>query len=151
MSLRAIPGRTAIIALAVISAAVLLALLMGMAVRAASWLAMAAVAALLLAAICDYASSLRAWRGASVKMTRHLPAAFAIGVKRPVHLTLETEGTAAWRCELYDHADATLVAEQMPMQLTLVGGTRLDATYTVIPTARGKVTFAPAHVRVRSR
>ena len=151
MSLRAIPGRTAIIALAVISAAVLLALLMGMAVRAASWLAMAAVAALLLAAICDYASSLRAWRGASVKMTRHLPAAFAIGVKRPVHLTLETEGTAAWRCELYDHADATLVAEQMPMQLTLVGGTRLDATYTVIPTARGKVTFAPADVRVRSR
>ena len=151
MSLRAIPGRTAIIALAVISAAVLLALLMGMAVRAASWLAMAAVAALLLAAICDYASSLRAWRRASVKMTRHLPAAFAIGVKRPVHLTLETEGTAAWRCELYDHADATLVAEQMPMQLTLVGGTRLDATYTVIPTARGKVTFAPAHVRVRSR
>src|SRR2546430_10378684 len=104
MSLRAIPGRTAIIALAVISAAVLLALLMGMAVRAASWLAMAAVAALLLAAICDYASSLRAWRGASVKMTRHLPAAFAIGVKRPVHPTLVTERTTAGASRPYGPA-----------------------------------------------
>jgi uncharacterized protein (DUF58 family) len=151
MPVRVIPGRTAMVALAAIATAVLVALVIGMAVSVASWVTAAALAALVLAAAWDYVSSRQAWRRASVSMTRQLPAAFAIGVKRPVHLTIEMEGTTAWRCELHDHADATLVTDQMPLQLTLVGGTRIDATYAVTPTSRGKVTFAPADVRVRSR
>jgi uncharacterized protein (DUF58 family) len=146
-----VPGRRAIIILAGLWAGCLLALLMGVVVSGVSVMAMTALGALLIATGGDYAYSRRAWRRASVKMTRHLPAAFAIGVKRPVHLTIETEGTITWRCGLYDHADATLVTEQMPAQLTLAGGTRVDTTYTVVPTTRGKVTFAPADVRIRSR
>jgi uncharacterized protein (DUF58 family) len=151
MRARVIPGRTAMVALAAMAMAVLVALLMGVAVSVASWVTSAALAALLAAAAWDYVWSLRAWRSASVKMTRQLPAAFAIGVKRPVHLTIATEGPMAWRIELHDHADASLVTEQLPMPLTLVGGTRVDAAYTVIPTSRGQVTFAPADVRIGSR
>jgi uncharacterized protein (DUF58 family) len=146
-----IPGRRAIAALGVIAAAVLLALLMGMAVSDASVVTAIAISVLIVAAAGDYASSLQAWRQSSPKMTRLLPAAFAIGVKRPVELTIETEGPSAWQCELYDHADPTLITEQMPLTLTLRGGTRVDTTYTVIPTTRGEVTFAPADVRIRSR
>jgi uncharacterized protein (DUF58 family) len=151
MRARVIPGRTAMVALAAMAMAVLVALLMGVAVSVASWVTSAALAALIAAAAWDYVWSLRAWRSASVKMTRQLPAAFAIGVKRPVHLTIATEGPMAWRIELHDHADASLVTEQLPMPLTLVGGTRVDAAYTVIPTTRGQVTFAPADVRIGSR
>jgi uncharacterized protein (DUF58 family) len=151
MPFRVIPGRTAIVALAAIATALLLALLIGMPVSVASLVAMTALTGLVIAAVWDYARSRQAWRQASVRMTRQLPAAFAIGVKRPVHLTIEIEGTTAWRCELHDHADRTLATEQMPMQLTLVGGTRIDATYSVVPTTRGRVTFAPADVRIGSR
>src|SRR3954452_2579330 len=150
-SFRAIPGRAALVAVAAITVAVLLVLFSGMSVTLTSRLAAGALAALFAATAWDYVSSVRAWRQASVRMTRRLPAAFAIGVNRPVHLTIEIEGPATWRCALYDHADSSLVAEQMPIQLTLAGGTRTDVAYAVTPTSRGEVTFAPADVRVQSR
>ncbi len=151
MRLRAIPGRPAIVALAVIAAALLMALLKGMPAGSATWLATAALITLLIAATFDYAASLQAWRDSSPTMVRHLPAAFAIGVKRPVQLAIETRGTTDWQCDLHDHADATLLTDQMPMTLELAGGKRTEVTYTVIPTARGEVAFAPAAVRIRSR
>ena len=61
MLFRVIPGRTAVLALAGISVAVLLALLMGMPVTDAGRVAVACLGALLAAAIWDYAASLRAW------------------------------------------------------------------------------------------
>src|SRR5438552_10941937 len=138
MLLRIIPGRTAIVALAASSVAALLALLMGVAVTVASLVATTVLLALFTVATWDYFSSLHAWRRSSPTMTRRLPAAFAIGVKRPVHLTIDTGGTETWRCRLCDHADATLLTDGMPVELTLCGGTRVEATYTVIPTMRGK-------------
>jgi uncharacterized protein (DUF58 family) len=151
MPFHAIPGRPAIVAVALSSAAVLLALLFGTPVTVASWIALSVSVALLAAAAWDYAASRRAWRRSAVKMTRRLPAAFAIGVNRPVHLIIDTQGTDVWRCELHDHADATLQTHGMPVRLTLSGGKRLEATYAVVPTIRGEVRFAPADIRVRSR
>jgi uncharacterized protein (DUF58 family) len=84
-------------------------------------------------------------------MSRRLPAAFAIGVKRPVQLTIDAGGAATWRCQLHDHADATLVTEGMPVALTIAGGKRSEAAYLVSPTMRGEVRFAPADIRIRSR
>src|SRR5262245_39391434 len=84
-------------------------------------------------------------------MTRQLPAAFAIGVKRPVQIAIEAQGAQHWRCELHDHADATLVTDGMPVRLAVEGGARVETTYMVTPSARGDVEFAPADVRVRSR
>jgi uncharacterized protein (DUF58 family) len=151
MRLRIIPGRTAIAALAASSVIALLALLVGMTVAVVARAALVGVAALVAAAILDYAASWRVWHRASPAMTRRLPAAFAIGAKRPVELTIDIGGTEVWRCELYDHADPSVLAEGLPIQLTLAGGTRTTTTYTVIPTKRGEVVFAPADIRVRSR
>lgn len=149
--MRLIPGRTAIVALAVAAVIVLGALLLGVPVTAAMSMATAGLLALLVIAASDYVASLRAWRRSSPTMTRRLPAAFAIGVKRSVQISIETEGTRAWRCALHDHTDSSLLAEGMPIRLTLPGGKRVETTYTVIPSKRGEVTFAPADIRVRSR
>ena len=65
---------------------------MGAPVAAAGWIAVVCVTVLLVAAFCDYTISVRAWRRASPRMTRRLPAAFAIGAKRPVRLGFEIEG-----------------------------------------------------------
>ena len=122
-----------------------------MPVSVAMRVVVAMVLALLVTAACDYAASLRAWRRSAPTLTRRLPAAFAIGVKRPLHISIETVGADVWRCRLYDHADSSLLTDGLPMALTLSGGKRIDTTYTVIPTRRGEVTFAPTDVRVRSR
>jgi len=151
MSLRVMPGQTALVALAAITLGVLGGLMMGMSVDSAARMAGVAVLALAALSAWDYAASLRAWRRSSARMTRGLPAAFAIGVKRLVRLTIEVEGADAWRCELYDHADSTLLTEGMPLQLALTGGTRVETSYNATPTWRGRVTFAPADIRVRSR
>jgi uncharacterized protein (DUF58 family) len=102
-------------------------------------------------ALWDSAASLRAWRRASPTMTRRLPAAFAIGLKRPVQFAIATEGPGRWRCALHDQADSSLLTEGLPVYLDWSGGQRIEATYTVTPTARGRVMFAPADIRVRSR
>jgi uncharacterized protein (DUF58 family) len=149
--MRVIPGRTAVLALAGTSVAVLVALLIGVPVAVAGRVALACLFALLVGAAWDYSASLRAWRRSSPTMTRRLPAAFAIGAKRPVHLAIVTTGIQAWRCELHDHADSSLLTEGLPILVSLPGDKCVDATYTVVPTRRGEVTFAPADLRVRSR
>jgi uncharacterized protein (DUF58 family) len=151
MRLHAIPGRGAILVLAAGVAATSIALMMGMAIAQAARLAMAWALALLLAAIADYVMTRRAWERSSVRMTRRLPAAFAIGASRPVQLTIEVAGANAWHCEVYDFADPSLTCEGLPIELVLSGGTRVETSYSVTPTRRGEVRFAPADVRVRSR
>ena len=111
----------------------------------------AAAVALLLAAVGDYVVSRRAWRAANVRFARRLPPAFAIGVSRPVRVTLEHDGRHDWSCELYDHVDSSVTANGLPQHLVLPNGKRVEATYTVTPTRRGEITFAPAEARVRSR
>ena len=151
MSLPVVPTRAAIVVLAASAVAILLGLLIGLALSLVARLAVIVLVALLVAAIWDYAASVRAWRRSSPRMTRRLPAAFAIGAKRIVQLAIDSEGTGAWHCELYDHADSSLATEGLPVRLRVAGGKRVEATYTVVPTLRGEVAFAPADVRVRSR
>ena len=139
------------LALAGGAAVVLIALLIGTPVTVAGGVAAVCLLVLVAAAIGDYALSLRAWRRSSPAMTRRLPAAFAIAARRSVLLAITTEGPEAWHCELHDHADSSLVTEGLPMQLVLPGAKSVEAAYTVTPTRRGEVTFAPADVRVRSR
>jgi uncharacterized protein (DUF58 family) len=129
----------------------LVAALPGLPVAPALRLALVWLGALAVAAVVDYVLSLRAWRRARVRLTRGLPPAFAIGVTRPVALSLACEGPLPWRCELYDGADGSLVTTGLPRSLVLPGNARVDTTYTAVPARRGLVTFAPADVRVRSR
>ena len=153
MRIRIIPARTAFVALATLAVAVLVALLAGVTVGFATWAAFIAVAALLIVAVGDYVASRNAWRRAAPTLTRALPPAFAIAVRRPLQLAIETHGSPAdgWRGRLYDHVDSTLQTEGLPMAVDVAGATRLELTYLVTPTSRGEVAFAPADVRVRSR
>jgi len=146
-----IPGRRAIVALGGVSVAVMIALITGLAVVIAAWAAGAALALLTLAAIYDCIASRRAWRLASPRMQRHLPPAFALGVRRRITISIEVEGSADWRCSFYDHADPTFVTTDLPTRVTLVAQKRVDVSYTVTPSQRGSVTFSPADVHVRSR
>jgi uncharacterized protein (DUF58 family) len=148
---RVIPSRTATAALGAVAVAVLFALIAGMNVGAAAWVSATTLALLVAATVWDYLASRRAWRQASPTMTRRLPSAFAIGAKRSVPLVIDYEGRLDWQCALYDHADTTLSTDGLPIPLTLVGGTRVETAYTVVPNQRGEATFAPADVRIRSR
>src|SRR3954453_9829789 len=148
---RALPARTANAVLGALGAGTLIALLAGADVAGVTRVAIAASAVVAAAALVDYLYSVRAWRLASPALRRHLPAAFPIGVKRPVPIAIEAHGARQWHCALYDHADATLVTEGMPVTLDVQGGKSVDVAYTVMPTVRGQVVFAPATVRVRTR
>jgi uncharacterized protein (DUF58 family) len=146
-----IPGRRTIVVTAAVCAALLFALVAGLAVAVAAWTAVAAVGALTLAAVYDYVASRGAWQRASPRMKRLLPSAFAVGIRRPITVSIDVDGHDEWRCSLYDHADATLVTAGLPAELTLSAQKRVDITYVVVPGQRGEVTFAPADIHVRSR
>jgi uncharacterized protein (DUF58 family) len=148
---RAVPARTSLSALSLLGGAALVALLARVEVGTVARVAVAAAAALLLVSVTDYFLSIREWRRSAPVLRRHLPAAFAIGVKRTVGLAIEADHDKAWPCVVYDGADATLVTEGMPAELTIQGGKSAEISYTVTPTVRGDVGFAPADVRVRSR
>jgi uncharacterized protein (DUF58 family) len=151
MRIALIPGRMAIVALAAMTTVVLAALLAGMAASDAAWIAAASFGALVAATVVDYVASVRAWRRATPTLARRLPASFAVGVKRPVQLAIAATGSRSWRCELYDHADSTLVTDGLPTRLTLTAGKQTETSYSVTPTMRGEVRFLPAEVRLRSR
>src|SRR4051812_18239373 len=151
MRLPVIPGRPLIAALAASAAGILVALIAGVPVTSGAWIAAAGVTMLAAASAADHTVSNRAWRKSPPRLTRRLPSAFAIGVKRPVRLTIDNEGPRRWHCTLYDYADSSLVTEGLPAALTLAPRSRLETGYAVVPSRRGVVTFAPADVRVRSR
>ena len=155
MSVRLIPGSAAFVVLAVLSVALLVALLAGMEVTLAMRLAISGLLTLMVATGWDYAASRRAWRLASPTMTRALPPALAIAVQRTISVSIEIPETAkpskTWHFEVHDHADPSLLTDGLPVRLTAAEGTRIEFSYQVTPTARGEVTFAPADVRIQSR
>ena len=108
-------------------------------------------AAFFVAMLADYLLTKRAWHASAPAMTRGLPAAFAIGVPKPVTLSIAVTGASTWQCSLFDHAPSSLATEGLPLQLTLAGGAATEAAYQVVPALRGDVQFAPASLRLRSR
>src|SRR5579872_3714118 len=123
---RVIPGRTAIAALAALAVAVFVALALGADDAIALRVTVAALGALVVLAVLDYVISLRAWRRAAPTLTRQLPPAFAIGVKKTVGVTIATQGGGRWRGALYDHADGSLMTGGLPMALRLEGGKEIE-------------------------
>ena len=149
--LRVIPGKRLLLAVGAGSAGVVLALLDGTTRPFASDFAMTWIAILWIVALLDYTLSRNAWKDAAASMTRRLPAAFAIGARRPVELVIELHGDQSWRVALHDHADASVATEGLPLSLELRGGQRLETSYLVTPARRGEIVFAPADLRIRSR
>src|SRR5512134_2532161 len=126
-------------------------LLAGGGLLALAAFAAAGVLALGLGALVDYGLSRRAWRQADARLTRRLPPAFAIGVARQVPVSVELQGTRSWTGSFYDHFDPTVVAAGVPLPVTLPASKRVELAYTITPTRRGEITFAPAELRLASR
>jgi uncharacterized protein (DUF58 family) len=151
MVLRAIPSRPLIATVAGSVVLATLALVVGVSVETVGLLATAVATVLIAATAMDYVTTRQAWRAAKPELTRGLPAAFAIGVRKPVTVTIALQGTRTWQCDLFDHTPSSLVTEGLPLTLSLAPGTATDSTYHVVPTTRGNVQFAPADVRLQSR
>lgn len=151
MRIRLAPNRLLIAALVFGALAALVALIAGLsrdtvAAFASAWLMGLAVLGGL-----DCILSRRAWRSAQASMTRHLPAAFALGVQRRVQLDLSLQGTHAWTVRLHDHADATLTTQGLPARVSLAPGKVTAIEYIAGPTRRGEIEFAPADIAITSR
>lgn len=151
MRIRVIPGRVALVLVAIAAAAGLAALILSVSLATVAQLTAAAVLLLITVAAADFFSTRSAWRQSNVQMIRKLPPAFAVGISKPVSLIVQAEGTLAWRCMLYDHADPSFLAEGMPKAIEVFGGKQVEVQYSVTPTRRGEVVFEPADVHVRSR
>lgn len=151
MRLRLIPARASFVLVAVGGVAVVAALFLGVSMTVVAGATAAGLLALMVALTADGFISARAWRLAAARMERKLPSAFAIGIERPVHLSIEIDGASDWQCELHDHVDASFQELGLPIRLRLTAGKRVETTYRLTPTRRGEVTFAPADLRVRSR
>lgn len=151
MRVRFIPGRVVIAGVSVGAAGALLPLLFGVSLLVTGALATVWLVLLLSAALCDGALTLRSWRAAAPELSRRLPAALALGVKRPVQLNFIVNGAGIWHVKLVDHSDPTLLAEGMPVEVDIEGGKRIELLYFVTPTKRGEVRFDRAALRLRSR
>jgi uncharacterized protein (DUF58 family) len=151
MRLRVIPARAALTALLGGAACLLVALIAGLPVSDALAAAALWIALLAFLAVTDYRLTRRAWLHATPQLTRLMPASLAVGVERDVELAIDGPGAAAWRIELYDHSDPSLLTQGLPATLAVGGGKRVSYTYRITPTRRGEVSFGAADVRVRSR
>jgi uncharacterized protein (DUF58 family) len=151
MRVRLIPATPALAAVGAGAVCALVALLLGISVTLTAWGAAAWLLLITLAFVTDYCLSRQAWSHSALGMTRVVPAALAVGVRREVVLHIDGVGSRSWQISLYDHSDPSLQTEGLPTSLTIGAGKRVSYTYQVTPTRRGEVSFAPADLRVRSR
>src|SRR5688572_18148942 len=103
MRLRLVPGKAAILGFAAGATAVLGALLAGAAPSLGITVAAVWAGALVAAAVIDVIVTRREWQASTPQLVRALPPAFALGVRKTIHLTIAVGGKRTWRCRLYDH------------------------------------------------
>jgi uncharacterized protein (DUF58 family) len=151
VKLRFAPTRLSVSLLGAAVLAAAVASFAGIGLDAVAQASAAVASVLVVAASADLIWTRAAWKSSEVRMIRRLPSAFAIGVRRPVHLQFITGGTLAWRCEIFDHCDPSLRFEGLPARCELFAGKLTDVAYEVTPTRRGEIDFTPADLRVRSR
>jgi uncharacterized protein (DUF58 family) len=151
MRLRCIPSRQLLAIVAVGTVVALAAVIASIDLGKVIDIAWIALGGLVVLAAADYFYSANAWKQSAPTFFRHLPAAFAVGVERRVQLDLTLAGNRDWECVVYDHTDATLLIQGLPIALTLQAGKCIECFYAVRPSRRGEVEFAPAAIRLRSR
>ena len=144
-----VPTRRMTVLFAAAAAVMLIALIAGVPAGMVAWATTAVFVGLIAALTLDFVLTRRAWQASPPRLTRMLPDAFAIAVRRDVRLHVET-ADRGWRLALIDGTDPSVEVMGMPVVLELGPAQHLETSYTVIPTRRGDITFAPAQVRVRS-
>ncbi|NVM92553.1 uncharacterized protein (DUF58 family) [Variovorax sp. SG517] len=146
-----IPARAPVLALAGLSAAAAVALLLG---APLDYVAVAAGVLLALGFVLagfDLWSSLRAWRAAPLRIERNLPGAFSLGVPTVLTLTLVNEGPQAWRVSVFDELDMHFAFEGLPQEHTVPALSRVALRYTATATQRGVAQFGATQLRWRTR
>jgi uncharacterized protein (DUF58 family) len=148
--MKLLPSRTAVYAVLALSLGALAALLARVPAATVAVAAVTACGAVVAWMAIDFLLTRRAWLAAPPRCVRRLPDAFALGVSRTVDGTLINDGARSWQLSFFDHADADLDPQGMPIALDLPSQAQVLWRYTVQPRRRGRVVFAPADVRVRS-
>jgi uncharacterized protein (DUF58 family) len=146
-----LPSRALISALLIAAVAALAALIARVPVGSVGAVLTVVGGALASAVALDLLLSARAWRRSPLVLERELPAAFALGVRAPVKLVFSNAGGPTWRVRVFDHADATLALDGLPLDVTAEREKKTVAAYAVTPSQRGELHFAPAELRVASR
>jgi uncharacterized protein (DUF58 family) len=150
MRLPFLPTRRAVFALLAAGAAAVLALALQAPLAGVAWAAAAFVLLAIATAAVDLRQGARAWQAAPLRWTRALPQALALGVTREIDVALVNEGAHAWQLTAFDGVDPALHFEQLPQALALGPHAVLQLRYRVRPLRRGRVTWAPAELRVRT-
>jgi uncharacterized protein (DUF58 family) len=151
MRLRVVPSRLTVTLFAVAAIASASALFAGARLELVGALGAALAGTIVALGLTDFLVTRRAWRASEVRMTRSLPSAFAIGVRRQVHLQFANGGPHRWHCAVFDTVDSSLLVQGLPAECHLLPDKLLDIAYEVTPTRRGELAFEAADLRVRSR
>jgi uncharacterized protein (DUF58 family) len=145
-----VPSRRVALAVAALAVAAAGARLAGVSPTLVAQGAAVGAVVLALAWAVDVAVALVRLRKHPVAFERTLPHAFAIGVSHPVGIALSHDGGWRWTATLFDHVPPTFRADALPLSLVLPPRQRLEAAYDVVPTHRGRASFEPAALRLRT-
>lgn len=91
------------------------------------------------------------WRGAPLRIQRHLPRAFALGRPITMRLTLENPGKVRWRGRLFELADPSMRIPSMPLRFDVPGNHHETLQFEITPTERGVKRFEASQILLRSR
>jgi uncharacterized protein (DUF58 family) len=146
-----IPARAAVLALAGLTVAASVALLLGVPVGYVAIVAGVLLALGLVLASVDLWRSLRLWRAAPLRIERSLPGAFSLGVPTVLTLTLVNEGAQAWQVSVFDELDAHFTFEGLPQTVAVPALSQVALRYTATATQRGVAQFGATQLRWRTR
>jgi uncharacterized protein (DUF58 family) len=146
-----IPARAAVLALAGLTVAASVALLLGVPVGYVAIAAGVLLALGLVLAGVDLWQSLRLWRSAPLRIERSLPGAFSLGVPTVLTLTLVNEGAQAWQVSVFDELDAHFTFEGLPQTVAVPALSQVALRYTATATQRGVAQFGATQLRWRTR
>ena len=151
MRLLPIPARAPVLALAGLSVAATVALLLGAPLEYVAVVAGGLLALGLVLAGVDLWQSLRLWRAAPLRIERNLPGAFSLGVPTVLTLTLVNEGAQAWRVSVFDEVDTHFAFEGLPQEHAVPALSRVSIRYAATATQRGVAQFGATQLRWRTR
>jgi uncharacterized protein (DUF58 family) len=146
-----IPARAAVLALAGLTVAASVALLLGVPVGYVAIAAGVLLALGLVLAGVDLWQSLHLWRVAPLRIERSLPGAFSLGVPTVLTLTLVNEGAQAWQVSVFDELDAHFTFEGLPQTVAVPALSQVALRYTATATQRGVAQFGATQLRWRTR
>jgi uncharacterized protein (DUF58 family) len=146
-----LPTKASIAVLAGLALAAACALGLGVPLSTAAPLGLGLLTALLAFAAFDLWRSLRLWTRGGLRVERRLPAAFAIGARAELKLSLVNPGPLAWRLQVFDELDPLFDFEGLPRRLTVSAHSRSHLGFHATARQRGVAVLGITQILWRSR